>query len=291
LTFESTSVTTLDQDLRLENNNINIDMGATFSGTGALVIPDGSHLIVDSGANVNVLVENRGTIRPAGFDAVGLATVKDYQQYDTGQLFVEITGTSLNQYDRLAAAGQAILDGYLNIDIDGPFVPLLGHTFNIQTASSGVFGEFAQVNSSGMPAGLAFHLNYLQNAVQLQVVTAPLFVADFDQDGDVDATDLSIWNGAFDLNQLGDADGDNDSDGADFLIWQREVGSHAALVAGLPIPEPTTTALVLCQVMLFGLVTTHLVNSKRDCAVGNRKTESCQSPRFVGSHRIFVECC
>ena len=77
-----------------------------------------------------------------------------------------------------------------------------------------------------MPAGLAFHINYLANAVQLQVVNKPFFSADFDDDGDVDATDLAIWDGAFDLNQLGDADGDNDTDGADLLVWQRQFGSR-----------------------------------------------------------------
>ena len=69
-----------------------------------------------------------------------------------------------------------------------------------------------------MPAGLAFHIDYLANAVQLQVVNKPIFSADFDDDGDVDPTDLAIWDGAFDLNQLGDADGDNDTDGNDFLL-------------------------------------------------------------------------
>ena len=65
-----------------------------------------------------------------------------------------------------------------------------------------------------MPAGLAFHIDYLANAVQLQVVNKPFFSADFDEDGDVDPTDFAIWHGAFNLNQLGDADGDNDSDAA-----------------------------------------------------------------------------
>ena len=67
--------------------------------------------------------------------------------------------------------------------------------------------------------------------MQLQVVNKPFFSADFDEDGDVDTTDLAIWDGAFDLNQLGDADGDNDTDGADLLLWQRQFGSHPARAA------------------------------------------------------------
>ena len=36
-------------------------------------------------------------------------------------------------------------------------------------------GEFDYADVSGMPAGLAFHIEYLANAVQLQVVTKPIF--------------------------------------------------------------------------------------------------------------------
>ncbi|MBA3484240.1 MAG: PEP-CTERM sorting domain-containing protein, partial [Pirellulales bacterium] len=101
------------------------------------------------------------------------------------------------------------------------------------------------VDVADMPDGLTFHINYLANAVQLQVVNTPFFSADFDDDGDVDATDLSIWRGAFDLNQLGDADGDNDSDGNDFLLWQRQLGSAAVGSAAAAVPEPTTLLLSL----------------------------------------------
>jgi hypothetical protein len=100
-----------------------------------------------------------------------------------------------------------------------------------------------------MPAGLAFRVNYLANAVQLEVVTKPIFSADFDEDGDVDQTDLDIWRGAYDLNQLGDADGDNDSDGNDFLIWQRQLGSKPAVAANgaaqAAVPEPGSAVLAV----------------------------------------------
>ncbi len=189
-------------------------------------------MIPDNSANINALLVNEGTIRVAGFDAVGAATVKDYQQSNTGELFVELTGTLLNQFDRLSVTGQALLDGYLNIDIDGPFIPALGNTFNILTASAGVFGTFNLVDISGMPAGLTFHLNYLPNAVQLQVVSTPFFSADFDHDGDVDATDYGIWKNAFGLNQLGDANGDGKSDAADYTLWRNQLGSHPGAGSG-----------------------------------------------------------
>src|SRR6187200_2218001 len=119
-------------------------------------------------------------------------------------------------------AGIAQIDGDLAIDIDGAFVPALGNTFNIITAPLGVFGTFDTVDMSGMPAGLTFHINYLPTAVQLQVVSKPFFSADFDDDGDVDHTDLVIWQYAYNLNQLGDANGDNKSDAADWVLWRKQ---------------------------------------------------------------------
>ena len=260
LTFEPTSSTTLDANLRLVNNNINIEAGATFAGSGAVVIPDGSHLVADNLANIGVLLDMQGAFRPGNFEGIGRVDLFDYQQSNTAELFVELKGTALNAFDRLVASGDVVLDGYLNIDIDEvspgvPFVPSLGQTFNIITGNS-VVGEFDYADVSGMPAGLAFHINYLANAVQLQVVNKPIFSADFDDDGDVDPTDLAIWKAAFNLNQLGDADGDNDSDGADFLLWQQQYGSAPAVAVVQPaaaaVPEPSAAALLLAAITLAG---------------------------------------
>lgn len=263
LTFESGSATTLNANLRLLNNNINIEAGATFSGAGALIIPDGSHVVGDNGANINVLVDNEGAFRPGNFEGIGTVTVKDYQQTDSGEIYVEIRGTLLNQFDRVVSTGVAQLDGYLNVDIDEvspgvPFVPALGNTFNIISATGGVVGTFDTIDMSGMPAGLTFHINYLANAVQLQVVNKPIFSADFDDDGDVDATDYQIWRHAFKLNQLGDANGDNISDGADYVLWRDQFGSHPGAGSGAgfdaaAVPEPAGALLfVMGLVALVG---------------------------------------
>ena len=254
LTFETGSTTTLNGDLTLINNNINIEQGAAFVNSGgALFVPDGSHMVADNLADIDVLLDMQGAFRPGNFNGIGRVDLFDYQQGATGELYVELIGTALNAFDRLVASGDVVLDGYLNIDIDEispgvQFVPSLGQTFNIITGNT-VTGTFDTVDVSGMPAGLAFHLNYLSNAVQMEVVNKPIFSADFDEDGDVDATDLAIWDNAFNLNQLGDADGDNDSDGNDFLLWQRQFGSVPAVAAAQPaagtVPEPSGALLVL----------------------------------------------
>ena len=209
LTIHSTSTVSLGSNLKLVTNNGEIQAGATFSGAGAIIVPVGSHLITDSGANINTLLDIEGTLRPSGFNTVGNETIKDYQQASTGLVEFELTGTLLNQFDRLTVTDVAQLGGSLNIDIDGAFVPALGNTFNIISAPGGVSGTFSNIDVSGMPAGLTFHVNYTATTVQLQVVNKALFSADFDDDGDVDSTDYAIWRHAFGLNQLGDANGDN----------------------------------------------------------------------------------
>jgi len=262
LTFETGSTATLNANLRLENNNINIEQGATFSGGGALVIPDGSHLVADNLANIGVLVNMQGAYRPGNFEGIGRVDMFDYQQGDTGELYIELRGNALNAFDRLVASGDVVLDGYLNIDIDEispgmPFVPALGQTFNIITANT-VTGQFDYYDTSGMPAGLAFHLNYLNNAVQLEVVNKTIYAADFDDDGDVDLTDFAIWKGAFGLNQLGDANGDNISDAADYSIWRDQLGSVSGGAGsggfGLAaVPEPAS-ATILCGLLISAAV-------------------------------------
>jgi hypothetical protein len=72
---------------------------------------------------------------------------------------------------------------------------------------------------------------------------APPAAADFDGDGDVDAGDLTQWEGDFGVNGLSDADNDGDSDGADFLQWQRELGT-SAVAATRAVPEPSTWVIL-----------------------------------------------
>src|SRR4051812_164970 len=262
LDINSTSTVALNGNLRLVSNNASIKAGVTFSGSGAVIVPAGSHLVPEANANINALLVNQGTIRPAGFDIVGAVTLKDYQQTDSGQLFVELTGTLLNQIDRFAVTGVAQLDGYLNIDIDGGFVPALGNVFNIISAPGGVAGTFDTVDVSGMPAGLTFHVTYLPTLVQLKVVSTSFFAADFDDDGDVDLTDYNIWRAAFNLNQLGDATGDNISDSRDYVIWRKQLGSHAgagagaglADVDGASVPEPGALGLLAVAMLSISLI-------------------------------------
>ena len=68
---------------------------------------------------------------------------------------------------------------------------------------------------------------------------------DFDGDGDVDADDLTQWEGDFGINGDSDADGDGDSDGGDFLAWQRNYDSPATEVLAAAVPEPASAVLLI----------------------------------------------
>lgn len=135
LSFEAGATATLNGNLRLLNNNIILEDGVVFSGNGALVVPDGSHLVSQPNADVGVLLLMEGGFRPGNSEGIGRVNLTDFQQADTSELFVEILGTALNAHDRLVVAGDAIVDGFLSVDIDGTFVPALGNTFNILTTS------------------------------------------------------------------------------------------------------------------------------------------------------------
>ena len=68
--------------------------------------------------------------------------------------------------------------------------------------------------------------------------------ADFNEDSDVDASDLLAWQGAYGLNGNGDTDDDDDTDGRDFLVWQREYTGPLPFSANVAVPEPGSAALL-----------------------------------------------
>lgn len=73
--------------------------------------------------------------------------------------------------------------------------------------------------------------------------------ADFNDNGVIDANDLALWQSHFgaadDATPLpGDANGDQQVDGADFLIWQRQFASNAAIL-GTVVPEPAPSSAIV----------------------------------------------
>jgi|GEM_PF-2715564 len=212
-------------------------------------------------------VTNRGLIAPGQSPGVltinGNASTGDsYVQEASGLLFIEIGGTSPAQYDRIdVVSGSAALGGALNvslIDASGGsnlFVPKAGDRFEIFTADGGLGGTtFTTPPASlgGLTGDLMWDIVYGSTFVRLDVTTP--YTADFDGDGDVDADDLTQWQGDFGSNGDSDANNDGDSDGADFLAWQRQFGSGTpSLAASQSVPEPTSLLLATIACVAGGV--------------------------------------
>ena len=100
------------------------------------------------------------------------------------------------------------------------------------------------------------------NAMELKATTLS---ADFDEDGNVDAADLSNWSSNYGLNGPashtdGDANGDLLVSGIDFLAWQRQLGSGLSLSSTIAtVPEPSlTTSVVGTTISMIWIFSRHL---------------------------------
>ena len=138
---------------------------------------------------------------------------------DTNSLFIEIAGTTPgSQYDRLVVAGDAALDGILDVSFDG-FSPTIGQQFTVLTASSIVDNGLVL----GGPAASLFNLMVGSSSVILQAVAAGL-PGDYNQNGTVDAADYTLWR-----NNLGSGTSLPNDDTAgvdqdDYARWKTHFG-------------------------------------------------------------------
>jgi fibronectin-binding autotransporter adhesin len=129
-----------------------------------------------------------------------------------------------------------------------------GATLNLDTSSATDLVDSLYLNGESQPVGVygaigsgaQFTTPLITGSGFLQVQTFDL-PGDFDNDNDVDAADLTVWQGGFATNATGDTDADGDSDGNDFLIWQRNLGrTNPAVGATGAVPEPAMASLAAC---------------------------------------------
>ncbi len=93
-------------------------------------------------------------------------------------------------------------------------------------------------------------------APRLVLSALPNFAADFNNDGRVDSSDLSIWRGNFGngpsaTQGQGDANGDGAINGDDLLVWQRQLTQPAATAASGVVPEPNAWQLLAAMGACF----------------------------------------
>lgn len=243
--IDSHAQVALGANLLLAGGATEILSGAAFSGGGALIVDKGSRLTLLDGANVQVALENHGSLAVGA--SLGQVQGHDYRQGASGQMEIELGGASLNDYDRLTLGGAARLAGQLTVSLWAGFNPTIGQTFSVLSAAGGRVDAFDHVLLPPMDPGELMLVTYGDYDVTLRVVH--LFEADFDEDGNVDGDDLDRWQAGFGVGALhtqGDADGNGSVNGADYLVWQRQFGSSALLtLANTVVPEPATWVTLL----------------------------------------------
>jgi hypothetical protein len=158
---------------------------------------------------------------------------------------MELGGLSQGaQYDCFDVHGKLDLAGALRVSLINGYVPEFGDSFDILNWTT-LAGEFSSLQ---LPAlnGLRWDVSQLHTTGVLAV--APMFEADFDGNGRVEAADRAAWQLGFGSTSAHRADGDatNDGqvDGTDFLIWQRQLGSGASATSSTTVvPEPAAALL------------------------------------------------
>jgi hypothetical protein len=150
---------------------------ASFPGGSVFLVSGGSIKInsgsvFGNGGNLSANVTSNGTITPADSSTqTGTLTVTgSYTQGAKGALDINLVGAS--QFNQLSVTGKASLGGTLNIGLLGGFVPAIGSTFKVLTATS-VSGTFATVNGTAINASEHFTVQYNSNNVSLEVVSGP----------------------------------------------------------------------------------------------------------------------
>ncbi len=210
-------------------------LGGTLSGSGQIKTGSGP---------IPGQVENRGGIVSPGSvsSSTGVGSLEIAGRFANGPdgtLAIEIGGlVAETLFDVLIVDGSVALGGTLDVSLvdlgSGLFDPQLGDTFEILTASDGLSGTFETLL---LPAGYDWFVKYNTNSVELVTSLA----GDFDFDGDVDAADLTSWQGDF---------GSGSNDGADFLAWQRNFGTGLSTVASVPEPKSMALLLAACGLLL-----------------------------------------
>jgi len=135
----------------------------TISGIGELDVS-----LIGSG-----LLLNQGSVEPG--DSPGILTVDgDYDQTSTGELVIEIAGTTAGgQYDRLVVTGDATLAGELTVLLDGSFTPAPTDEFIIMTGAS-ITDRFANADTAVPVSGRGwFDVTYTSTDVRLTNFQVP----------------------------------------------------------------------------------------------------------------------
>lgn len=140
----------------------------------------------------------------------------------------------------------------LSLGYSAGIFPKAGDTYQILSASDGIFGTFDSPTATAGGGIWDITIDTNRILATFSGLAPTPNGADFNGDGIVNGADLLIWQDNYgrtsppDLSAFGDADGDGDVDGRDFLIIQSRWGMPGALTGGMvSVPEPSSMVLLL----------------------------------------------
>lgn len=134
----------------------------------------GKGSVFGNGGKLEANVSSSGTITAADSSAsTGALNVGgNYSQNSGGALDVNLAGSASGQFNVFSVTGSAKLNGTLNIKLLNNFVPAIGSTFRILTATP-VTGKFTTVNGTKINSSEHFTVQYNSTNVTLLVASGP----------------------------------------------------------------------------------------------------------------------
>jgi len=152
---------------------LKVTEGTMLTVTGGITVGPGA-ILKGEGAIVGDINVPGGIVAPGHSPGV-LFITGDYTQGAAATLEIEVTGTSVGEagYDQLSVSGTASLDGTLDIQTAGSFIPgvgaavgVIGDSFVIVSAGS-VTGTFAAINGRHVGDGKFYLPQYHATQVTL----------------------------------------------------------------------------------------------------------------------------
>ncbi len=148
--------------------------------------------------------------------------------------------------------------GGVTNDANGDFGPPFGGPLPTSSTSALLFqGAFSALSTTNLAdyALTAGASTFTNNAgTPFTVVAAAADSANFDGDSDVDGTDFLIWqrgNGSPGGLAQGDANNDGNVNAADLAIWETQYSLPVPLSGIATVPEPHSLGLLCCGLLAF----------------------------------------
>jgi T5SS/PEP-CTERM-associated repeat protein len=212
--------------------SLETSIGQSIASNGLIRASSGSQIrsdIVNAGTLrlLDASVTRSVTLQANSEMTADNSTVGSLTQQPTADLKLTLRGVS--DFDNLAVTGAASLGGDILVTLANGFLPAMGASFPIFTASSISGVPTFDFSAATLPSGLTWAVAIGPTSLGLQVISFGL-QGDFDHDSDVDGNDFLVW-------QRGGSTIANSPD--DLASWKSNYGgSLTATAATRAVPEP-----------------------------------------------------